>query len=266
MDKSQIAILSTVANFELYQKTAPLFPQEVQKYVFDGRNGMHGIHSIKYMMEKLSGKGIEWLVMIDEDVIFKNADVVFSIIEKMVRENYTVAGVRDGGEIVHRTQNPYAINTFFSIINFGEIEKKWNLKEVLQNQYIMPNEFGDDLSKLPYEYNINSVYEPYYCLFFWLRRKENKFLFLEAQMQSDEITNSVLYEGQEFMYHTWYARSYGVNEKHTRRIDNFLDSASDFLKYQNRQITQPVIYKKATFALQQIILKNYRKIITKIFK
>ena len=94
MDYSKIAILSTVANFELYQKTAPLFPQNIQKYVFDGRNGMHGIHSIKYMMEKLSGKGIEWLVLIDEDVIFKKPDVVFSIIEKMAREDYSCRSTR----------------------------------------------------------------------------------------------------------------------------------------------------------------------------
>ena len=77
MNKSPIAILTTVANFELYQKTVQLFPENVQKYVIDGRNGMHGIHSILFMINKLKGKGIEWLVMADEDVVFKNSEAVF---------------------------------------------------------------------------------------------------------------------------------------------------------------------------------------------
>ena len=60
MDNSKIAILSTVINKELYQISSPLFPEKIQKYIIDGTNGMHGISSIFYMMEKLKGKGIEW--------------------------------------------------------------------------------------------------------------------------------------------------------------------------------------------------------------
>jgi len=58
LDYSKIAILTTVINFELYNKTSKLFPLGIKKYVIDGRNGMHGIHSIKYMMRILKGKGI----------------------------------------------------------------------------------------------------------------------------------------------------------------------------------------------------------------
>jgi len=99
MDNSKIAILSTVINKELYQKSSQLFPQNIQKYVIDGSNGMHGLDSIFYMMKKLKGKGIEWLIMADEDVLFVNSKGVFSIIEEMESNGYLVSGVRDGGVI-----------------------------------------------------------------------------------------------------------------------------------------------------------------------
>lgn len=133
MDNTKIAILSTVINNELYQKSSQLFPQNIQKYVIDGTNGMHGLDSIFYMMKKLKGKGIEWLIMADEDVLFKNPNIVFDVIKKMEFQNYTVCGIRDGGLLSHRNYNPYLINTFFSIINFKKIESIWDKKEVLKH-------------------------------------------------------------------------------------------------------------------------------------
>lgn len=110
---SNIALLSTVINKELYQKSFQLFPQNIQKYVIDGTNGMFGLDSIFYMMKKLKNKDIEWLIMADEDVLFKNPNMVFDIIKKMESENYTVCGIRDGGLISHRKYSPYLINSFF---------------------------------------------------------------------------------------------------------------------------------------------------------
>ena len=118
MDNSQIAILSTVINFELYQKSSQLYPIEIQKYVIDGRNGMFALDSIIYMMQKLKDKDIKWLIMADEDVLFANPNLIFDIINKMQAESYTVCGIRDGGLISHRTYNPFLINPFFSVINF----------------------------------------------------------------------------------------------------------------------------------------------------
>ena len=229
---NNIALLTTVINKELYQKSSQLFPQNIQKYVIDGTNGMHGLDSVFYMMKMLKGKGIEWLIMADEDVLFENSDVLFGIINKMDSENYTVCGVRDGGLISHRMYNPYLINTFFSIINFKEIESIWNKKEVLKNQYSIENEFEDDLSNLIGDYDILSAYEPYYCFYLWLRRNKKQFLFLDANQpfQEDKITNAVYFEDKVLLYHTWYARSYGINKKHTDRINKILE----LLKFENK--------------------------------
>ncbi|MBC6435125.1 hypothetical protein FM036_35180 [Nostoc sp. HG1] len=253
MDNSKIAILSTVINFELYQKSSRLFPKNIQKYVIDGSNGMFGLDSIFYMMHKLKGKNIEWLIMTDEDVLFKNSFVVFDIIKKMESENYTVCGIRDGGHISHRTYNPYLINPFFSIINFKEIESVWNKKEVRKNQYSIKNEFKDDLSDLKGSYDVSSIYEPYYCFYLWLRRNNKQFLFLDANQpfQEDQITNAVYFKDEVLLYHTWYARSYGVNKKHTFRINTILE----ILKFENKESSSTIVFKHNTF----FIIKSSRK-------
>lgn len=262
MDKSKIAILTTVANFELYQRTSQYFPSGIKKYVFDGTNGMHGIHSIKYMMKKLKGKGIEWLIMVDEDVIFTNGEIIYDLIEKMIETGSIFCGVRDGGIISHRNKNPYVINTFFSILNFKKTLSIWNENEVLKNQLIFENEFKDDISKLGFNYDLNSLYEPYYCFYFWLRRKFKNVLFLDAKMCEDKISNSVLFNNETFLYHTWYARSYGKNEKHTLRINKLINGLR--LSKFECDLNDIVIYKKKTFAQVQFIKKSIKKISQKL--
>ncbi len=258
-----IAILSTVVNFDLYQKSARLFPKGIPKYVIDGRNGMHAMDSICYMFRKLKTQNIDWLIMVDEDVLFIDSDLVFSCIKRMENENYAVAGVRDGGIIPHRIQNPHAINTFFSILNFKEIRAIWNEKEVLKHQFVKQGEFQDDLSTLPGEYNNESIFEPYYCFYFWLRRQHKKFLFLEATVpfNDDQITNLVKDDrGNEMLYHTWYARSYGRNEKHTRRIDKIISKVT----MNDNAIEPPIIFKDATYAFRKNCIKQYRRVTQKI--
>lgn len=263
MDKSKIAILTTVVNFELYSITSNYFPDGIKKIVIDGRNGMHGIHSINYMFNKLSNKKIDWLILADEDVIFKNSNIVFSIIKKMKEDNISVCGVRDGGVIKHRMYNPISVNTFFTIINFKEISAEWNKSEVKKHQYILSNEFKIDESSLKGLFDLNSIYEPYYCFFLWLKRKGKKFLYLNANMLDDGISNSIVYNNQEFAIHTWYARSYKVNEKHTNRINLVLTNLNlDFnLISINSDVT---IYKDSLFYLKMFLCKSIKKIKIKL--
>jgi len=263
MPNPNIAILTTVANFELYNITSKLFPENCQKYVIDGRNGMHGISSIYYMFEKLKDENIDWLIMADEDVVFKDSEIVFNVIDKMKVENFTVAGVRDGGVVRHRTFNPTMINTFFSIINFKEILKIWNKEDVKKNQYINENEFLVDASTLKYEFDVNSLYEPYYCFYLWLKRSGKQFLYLDAKMHEDSIANSVQFNGNTLLYHTWHARSYGKNKKHTKRIDVILNENKTAInKGTNNQ--EYILFKAPFFATKQKINKFIKKVKRKL--
>lgn len=263
MPKPNIAIITTVANFELYNITSKLFPQNIRKYVIDGRNGMHGISSIYYMFEKLKDENIDWLIMADEDVIFNDSEIVFSIIETMKTNNYSVAGVRDGGVIKHRTFNPYMINTFFSILNFREVLSIWDKKELQKNQYIVKNEFSNQDLNLEGQYDVSSLYEPYYCFYLWLKRLNKKNLYLDANMHPDTISNTVLFRNKVFLCHTWYARSYGKNEKHTNRIDVILNKNKAAIDSGlNKQ--DYILYKAPFFALEQKTNKFLKKIKRKL--
>jgi hypothetical protein len=67
----------------------------------------------------------------------------------MKAKQMTVCGVRDGGGVHPIEKKPFVINTFFSILHFKEIEAMWNTKEMLKKMPFVPNEFQDDLSRLP---------------------------------------------------------------------------------------------------------------------
>lgn len=259
MHKENIAILTTVANFELYKITSKLFPKGIRKYVIDGRDGMHGIDSLYFMFKKLKNEGVKWLIMADEDVIFKESDAVFSIIDQMDRERLTVAGVRDGGMVNHRVNNPHMINTFFSVLNFKDVLDIWDENKVRKNQYLIPNEFEEDKLDLKGKYDTDNLYEPYYRFYLWLKRNGKQFLYLNANMLEDDISNTVIFKDQTILYHTWYARSYGVNEKHTKRINKILSNLN--VDINSSKLGEDVtIFKDDFYAVR----KKSEKIINKI--
>lgn len=251
INNSKIAILSTVNNFSLYEKSSALYPQEIQSYVIDGRNGMFGIHSINYMMKIFKRRDVEWLILMDEDALFIDHTLIFPLIEEMLQKDYIVCGVRDGGMLPERSGNPYVMNPFFSIIHLKKLKKIWNKKEMLLNHYINEDEFEDDLSFLKYPYNKNSMSEPYYCFYFWLKRKNQKLLYLDITLPfvDDHITNTVQdLKGNSILYHTWFSREYGdPRGRHTRRIDNVFNKVS-FVKSSSK--LKPIIFKDRLFPIK----------------
>lgn len=54
-----------------------------------------------------------------------------------------------------------------------------------------------------------------------------KFKFLDAisdTFENDLETTTVFdFDGNAILYHTWYARTYGKNEYHTKRIDKIIN-------------------------------------------
>lgn len=261
VDKAHIGLLTTVVNQELYRKTARHFPQGIRHYAIDGSNGMHAMHSIRYMMKKLKGLGIEWLIMADEDVLFVDPEAVFDLIEEMQEKGYTVAGIRDGGVIAHRTHNPHLINTFFCVLHFSEIEKIWRWNDVRRQQVPAENEFVRDWTDLSFGYDERSTYEPYYGFFLWLRRKGKRILFLEADHPfiDDAISNSVFYRGKTLLFHTWYARSYGRHDGHTKRIDSIIDR----MIHRFGDIGKPVTFYDPFFNMRQHLLKWWKRILNR---
>lgn len=265
----KIAIATTVVNFELYNKTVKFFPKNIDLYVIDGRKGMHGIESLKFLFRKLKNKGIDWLIMADEDVIFRNTQSVFDIINHMRIYNFGVAGVRDGGVISHRTYNPYVINTFFSILNFNKLVELIDWKIIRENFQTFTNEFFDDLDELSYPYDKESLKEPYYAFYLYLRRCGVKFLFLKAGLvKNDTIANTVLdLENNIICLHTWYARCYKDGSHHTNRINrliyNHIPAEIEVDENFNRE---RVILKDRLFFLKRSTRKMINRVKFKLFK
>ena len=250
MDLSKIAILSTVNNFTLYKKSASLYPPNIKSYVFDGRNGMFGIFSIIFMMKIFKNKDIDWLILMDEDALFINSELIHSLIDHMKTNDYIIAGIRDGGSLPERSGNPYVMNPFFSVIDLKKLKKIWNKKEMLENHYVNENEFDDDLSKLKYPYDKASLSEPYYCFYLWLKRKNEKLLYLDVDLPylDDQITNVVYdLDKQPIVYHTWFSREYGDERgRHTARIDKVFEEFNFYVS----DLSSVVIYKDYFFPVK----------------
>lgn len=265
IDKSKIAILTTVANFELYKKTATIFPENIDKIVIDGTNGMYGLNSIDFMFQKLKNKKYEWIVMADEDVFFYDPNLVFDLIEYMDKNDYQICGVRDGGLIKHRFHNPEAINTFFSIINFKKLAKEYDFHSVTEHQKFIPEIYENkDYGFLKYNYDIRSLKEPYYCFYFWALIKDFKILYLDTinPVADDETGNIILdIHGNKIAFHSWYARSYQVYEDQTIRIDAFLNEFK--IQTASLNMKNVIVYKKRFFNWEKRLKRNIKKIISK---
>jgi len=90
-----------------------------------------------------------------------------------------------------------------------------------------------------------------------VKKKRKKILFLKStQLNGYHPTNCVLYNDEEILLHTWFARSYGVNEKHTKRINEVLNNVK--IKIKNNQ--KPIVFKDKTFYLRE----HYRKLMIKL--
>ncbi|AUC22793.1 hypothetical protein BTO15_12155 [Polaribacter sejongensis] len=258
----KIAILTTVANFKLYDKTSHLFGLEYDRYVIDGRNGMYGIQSILYMMKKFKNLDYDYIIMADEDFVLKSNNTLTILIDEMNKNNITVSGVRDGGVINHRNYNPFCVNTFFSVIDLNKIKLIWNRKEMLSNQKIEKEEFFLN-EVLDYKYDESSLYESYYCFYLWLLRKGEKIKYLTSkslELNNDSITNVIYHNSIIIGFHSWYARAYGTNKKHTERIDLLLNG----LESNSITTVNYVLWKDSTFKYRLYIKKFFRRIRIKL--
>ena len=261
--KSKIGIVTTVASFNLYNRTATLFPKEIDKIVIDGTNGMYGLNSIDFMFSKLKNKGYEWIIMADEDVFFYDSDIVFDLINYMDNKDLDICGVRDGGVIQHRFHNPEAINTFFSVINFKKINEKYNYREIKVFQRYLPELYlNKAYDFLQYSFDIKSLKEPYYCFYFWALLKDFKFLYLDTinPVGKDEIGNIILSPtGEKIAFHSWYARAFEVYEDQTIRINSFLN---DFeIENASIDLKKILVYKKPFFNCKKRLLARFKTII-----
>lgn len=261
MSDKSIAIVTTVNNWDLYGKTSKSFPMEVDIYAVDGSDRFYGLRSLMFVLKKFKKTSYKWLLLVDEDAVFSSTTELYSLIRYMEAEKITACGMRDGGEIKWRNFSPYSINTFFCIINLEKIYKVFNSKEIIDNQYILKDEFSYQIPNLKYSnYRKDSLFEEYYCFFFWLLRKNKKIFYLEATNPfHDETTALKNHKNEVFLYHAWYSRFYGKDKVHTERINKMID-----LGQKTNNTVSPVLLKNIPYKLKFLVYKYYRRFLRKL--
>ena len=268
VEKYKIGLVTTVSNWDLYEKTRKFFPEGIKIFAIDGTTGFYGLRSLLFLIQKLKKYDLDWVIMADEDVIFTEPANVFDLINFMDINNFTVAGMRDGGMLKWRDKNPYVINHFFAVLHLREILKIYNRKEIYTHQYIHKDEFAADIPGLPYQnYDVDSLDETYYCFYLWLMRQGKRFKYLEANnpIEGDFATTELKdHDGVPFLFHTWYARFYNKNESHTRRINKIIKIASEVQSTGSHQ--EPILLEKPLYDAKFHLYKFSRKIVRKIQK
>lgn len=233
INKNKIGLVTTVFNWDLYEKTKQYFPDGIQLFAIDGSKNFYGLRSLLFFIENLKKYKLDWLVMADEDVVFTKPEKVFDLIDYLSLNDFTVCGMRDGGTIEWRNKNPHMINQFFAVLNLEEIYKIYSRKDILKNQYIESgHEFSQNIvEQLPFQnYDAHSLFEPYYCFYLWLLRRKKKFYYLNGTnpIVGDFATTLLVdHKGSPFLYHTWFARFYRKNKYHTERIDKVIERTED---------------------------------------
>lgn len=265
MKNDDIVIVTTVNNIELYRKTVISFPKNIDLIAIDGSKGLYGLEGFKFMFKKLKKYKYKWLIMADEDVVFVNSNGVIDLINRLENDGVTACGVRDGGLLSWRNKNPYSLNPFFCILNLEKIYAIYSEEEFLKHQYIEKDEFDDDLSSLYYPYDKESLYEGYYCFFLWLKRKKIKFTYLNAiadTFKGDLETTTVFgLDNEILLYHTWYARTYGINDYHTDRINKIILIG----KIQEELKTRKIIWlTNYSFEIKKNVMKLKNKLKNKL--
>lgn len=222
----ELLIVVNYQNEDILERSLTTFPDNVEVMLIDGRYGLYGLESIKLLFRKKLD--IDWLILIDEDVVFINEVDLFSIVNKLIERNIAICGVRDGGVLSMRRHNPYVPNTFFCIMNYRAMRDIYDEVEIEKNNYAIKNEFSDDFNFAMGSFDSKSTFEPYYRFFLYYRRKKYKVHFLNAKndvFESDHNTTVVNdLEEEPMLLHTWRSRYYKNNHLQRERINKILNN------------------------------------------
>lgn len=77
-------------------------------------------------------------------------------------------------------------------------------------------------------------------------------------MHNDNIANGIYFKNKLLLWHTWYARKYGVSKAQTNRINEILEMNNGNFGLTN--YSSPIIFKKRCFIIYKIIKRYSDKI------
>lgn len=185
-----------------------------------------GSTALSYLTRLVEDESADIVVNIDEDAVVIDLTALRGLIDHVVENGYANAGVPDGGVVAHRTFNPRTTDPFFNVFNTKLIRETYS-----PDCHVGFPTSGTDLLQHHSEGLIRTAYqegehEPYEEFFNWLNAT-HPVLYLDARTHDDGVTTVVLdHRGAPFLLHTWYAREFTRDPRHTRRILARIDEAS----------------------------------------
>lgn len=215
----KIAVVVTVQNFKLFNRTKNSIPPGIDLFVVDGRYGFYALNALQLVFSSDQVAKYEWIIMADEDVIFIDFDSILELIHHMKNNDHQLAGVSDGSALEFRKGDPTIPNLFFCVFNNYSIRSKFDLPDF--NQYVKTkSNTGHEPSKV--------MNESYYLFFKYLFYHGFKIMFLNAHNKviPGDYESTFVYNhlNKIMLIHTWYARLYLKNQFHTARINHVVNS------------------------------------------
>lgn len=186
-----------------------------------------GASSLGYLLQVIEDETADVAINIDEDAFVTDPAALRSLISHVIDGDYANCGMPDGGVVPIRHHHPRVTNPYFTIMNTAKI------RELLAPGIYSGHPLNDEgcladhpthLLKTPW--NLDG-YEPYNELLAWIGANF-KTLYLDAEPHRDRISTVLLnHEGDPFLIHTWFSRTYGRELSGTRRINAIMTEALD---------------------------------------
>lgn len=185
-------------NSELFAMMNEFIPKNVEVKRMNGYNDWSdALRFITDVIKMCNG----WAVIMDEDCFAYRFIAINEIINYMIENGHTHAGMPDRGVSPHRTLQWTTLNPFFNIINCPEIKNLGGLNPIDKPSFMACPTF--------------EIFDDLY-LQMW---KVGKPLYLNAATTSDGYTSHLMdHNGEYFALHSWLSREW-VNGEKSRILD-----------------------------------------------
>lgn len=210
----RLVVVTRAMHEPLCDMQMEFLPSETKTIHLYGFNGREAV--IPFLLNAFSiGAEFDWLLLLDEDAFLFPGSALYSSIDIMQRDGYACAGMLDGGVFKGRAESPLVLNSFFCLFNM-RVLGRFCVKAALEQ-----GEFSVDMIDplqiagllLPFRFctrRHGHYYEPYYRLFYALRKDGHKFLTLSVGSCPIDPEAVILNAptGENLVVHAWYGREF----------------------------------------------------------
>jgi hypothetical protein len=272
--RKRVGFLTNSTSNELLNLSSGLFEIIIDKLiVINGKDGFYGYEMFASVLtDIILHNSYDYLVYFDDDFFLSDPEEFISTLQYFIDNDYTFAGMPDGGVVSHRFHNPISINTFFVIFNLKFIKQVFKKNKVHRSYYskdldkFIPRHLlkkKENIKTLNYErfksfidegFEPFSVsldnFEPYYRIFFYLLRNGARPLYLgadDADETDDKGWCTKLYgiNGKAMGYHCWFSRNFETT--HKERIMKIYEYVNNSGNSKRDGVKRSIVFKTKSY-------------------